>query len=280
MIEFHGDIREPEMVRHAMQNCDHVIHLACISNDTSFDLDPGLGESINFKAFRPLVKAAKKAGVKRFIYASSSSVYGVKKERNVSEDLCLDPLTDYSKFKALCENILEEEREPGFTTLILRPATICGYAPRLRLDLTVNILTNLAVVNGLITVFGGTQLRPNIHINDMVDLYTKCLSYPEKSIDGQIFNIGYENYSVMEIAEIVRSAVGSTVEIKRSSTDDLRSYHISSNKISDKLGFIPSHSIEDAANDLISAFNSDLIKNSLTDPIFFNVRKMKKIGLK
>src|SRR5882672_5479217 len=161
--EVKGDLRDPESVARALEGADAVIHLACISNDPSFDLDPSLGKSINFDCFRPLVKASKDAGVKRFIYASSSSVYGIKQDPSVTEDLPLQPLTDYSKFKAMCEEVLEDEREAGFTTVTLRPATVCGYAPRLRLDLTVNILTSLAVNKGQITVFGGDQLRPNIH---------------------------------------------------------------------------------------------------------------------
>src|ERR1700716_3764877 len=166
-----GDLRDPAQVKAALQGCDAVVHLACISNDPSFDLDPHLGRSINFDCFRPLVKASKDAGVRRFIYASSSSVYGIKTDMEVTEELPLEPLTDYSKSKAMCEDVLEEEREPGFTAVTRRPATVCAYAPRLRLDLTVNILTSLAVNNGRITVFGGEQLRPNLHVEDMTDPY-------------------------------------------------------------------------------------------------------------
>src|SRR4051812_27679129 len=162
--EVKGDLRNPADVARALQGCDAVIHLACISNDPSFDLNPDLGKSINYDCFRPLVRASKEAGVKRFIYASSSSVYGVKSDPNVTEDLALEPLTDYSKFKAMCETDLAEERAPSFVGVTIRPATVCGYAPRLRLDLSVNILTNHAINKGVITVFGGNQLRPNIHI--------------------------------------------------------------------------------------------------------------------
>jgi nucleoside-diphosphate-sugar epimerase len=165
-----GDLRDIATTRRALDGCDSVIHLACISNDPSFELDPELGRSINYDCFRPFVRVAKEAGVKRFIYASSSSVYGVKDEDEVTENLPLKPLTDYSRFKAMCEEVLDAEREPGFVTLTLRPATVCGYAPRLRLDLTVNILTNHAVNKGEITVFGGRQKRPNINIEDMTDL--------------------------------------------------------------------------------------------------------------
>src|SRR6516165_10193829 len=186
LTEVKGDLRNPADVTRALSGCDAVIHLACISNDPSFDLDPALGRSINFDCFRQLVHASKAAGVRRFIYASSSSVYGIKSEPEVTEDMPLQPLTDYSKYKALCEQVLMQEREPGFITVVLRPATICGYAPRLRLDLTVNILTNHAISNGRISVFGGEQLRPNLHIEDMTDLYLALLEEPDQVIDGKI----------------------------------------------------------------------------------------------
>ncbi|MBT5926637.1 MAG: NAD-dependent epimerase/dehydratase, partial [Verrucomicrobia bacterium] len=168
-----GDIRDQKLLKKIMPGCDVVIHLACISNDPSFELNPELGRSINLDAFRPLVEISKEAGVNRFIYASSSSVYGIKEESNVHEGMALEPLTDYSRFKADCEKILAEYESSEFTTVTIRPATVCGYSPRLRLDLTVNILTNHAVNNGLITVFGGEQRRPNIHIEDITDLYVQ-----------------------------------------------------------------------------------------------------------
>src|SRR6201996_9111421 len=164
-----GDIRDEAAVNEALRGNNAVIHLACISNDPSFELDPSLGRSINYDAFFGLVEASKAAEVRRFIYASSSSVYGIKDEENVTEGLSLEPLTDYSKYKAMCEDVLLAKRRPGFAALILRPATVCGYSPRLRLDLSVNILTNHAYNNRKITVFGGQQRRPNLHIEDMTD---------------------------------------------------------------------------------------------------------------
>jgi nucleoside-diphosphate-sugar epimerase len=254
-----------------------MIHLACISNDPSFDLDPQLGKSINYDAFFGLLKVSKDSGVSRFIYASSSSVYGVKNEPDVTEELALEPLTDYSKYKALCEDVLLKERVPGFTTLILRPATVCGFSPRLRLDLTVNILTNHAVNNKKITVFGGQQMRPNIHIMDMCDLYLHSLQYPDVAIDGKIFNAGYENHKVAEIAEMVRNVVGPQVEITTTPTDDNRSYHISSKKIKHELGFSPSHTVTDAVKDLLDAFKADKIPNSMTDDRYYNIKLMHRV---
>lgn len=277
--EVHGDIRDPEAVKTALEGCDSVIHLACISNDPSYDLDPDLGKSINYGCFRPLVKAAKAAGVKRFIYASSSSVYGVKKTPNVHENLTLEPLTDYSKYKELCERVLEEEREPGFATLTLRPATVCGYSPRLRLDLTVNILTNHAISNSKITVFGGNQLRPNIHIQDMTDLYALAVETSTEAIDGKIWNAGYENHSVMDIAKIVKNVIGEDVAIEVTPTDDNRSYHVSSEKIKKDFGFVPKHTIEDAVRDIKAAFDNGLIPDPMTCPLYFNIKRMQEIDL-
>ena len=274
-----GDIRNRELLEKAIPGCDAVIHLACISNDPSFDLDPVLGKSINYDALFDLVDVAKKNGVKRFIYASSSSVYGIKEEENVTEDLALEPLTDYSKYKALCEDVLLKEREQGFVTLILRPATVCGYSPRLRLDLTVNILTNHAMNSNKITVFGGQQKRPNIHIDDVVDLYCRSLKWPDELIDGKVFNAGYENHRVIEIAEIVRDVVGNRVEIEVTPTDDHRSYHISSEKIKKELSFEPRHTIKKAVSDLVAAFEAGKIPNSMTDARHFNIEMMKTLNL-
>jgi nucleoside-diphosphate-sugar epimerase len=277
--EVKGDLRRPEDVARAVAGCDAVIHLACISNDPSFDLDPGLGKSINYDCFRPLVKAAKDAGVKRFIYASSSSVYGIKSDPEVTEDLPLEPLTDYSKFKAMCEEVLEEEREPGFVTVTIRPATICGYAPRLRLDLTVNILTNLAINNGVITVFGGEQLRPNLHVEDMTDLYLQLLETPDAQVDGKIWNAGYHNLKVKDIALMVKEQVGPHVEIKTTSTNDNRSYHVSSDKIQRELGYTAKRTVGDAIADLKEAFAAGKVPNSLTDDRYFNIKRMQARGL-
>ena len=277
--EIKGDLRDPLATATALQGCESVIHLACISNDPSFDLDPTLGRSINYDCFRPLVRAAKAAGVGRFIYASSSSVYGIKPDGEVTEELPLEPLTDYSKYKALCEDVLLEEREPGFTTVIIRPATVCGYAPRLRLDLTVNILTSLAIANGRITVFGGDQLRPNLHIDDMTDLYLQLLEAPDALVDGKIWNAGYHNLKVIEIAEMVRSRIGPEIEIVVTPSNDHRSYHVSSERIRRDLGFVPRRSVEDAITDLKTAFAGGKVPNPMSDERYYNIKRMQSIRL-
>lgn len=275
-----GDLRDSATVADAVSDCDAVIHLACISNDPSYDLNPDLGRSINYDCFRPLVQASKKAHIKRFIYASSSSVYGVKDEPEVTEDLSLEPLTDYSKFKALCEIELEEERAPGFVTCVVRPATVCGYSPRQRMDVIVNILTNFAVNRGAIKVFGGDQKRPNIHIEDMTDLYLFLLQKDDAEIDGKIYNAGYENHSVMQLAEMVKNVVGDNLTINVEPTDDLRSYHVSSDKIKKELGFEPTHTIQDAVVDLVEAMKDGRLTNTMDNPMYFNIKRMQDKDLK
>lgn len=277
--EIKGDLRHPDKVKKALTGCDAVIHLACISNDPSYDLNPDLGRSINYDAFQPLVQASKRTGVSRFIYASSSSVYGVKSESEVTEELPLEPLTDYSRYKAMCEDVLQNENEDGFCTVTVRPSTVCGYAPRLRLDLTVNILTNHAINNRKITVFGGSQMRPNIHINDMVDAYLHLLNAPYDRVDGGVYNIGYQNLPVMRIAELVRDTVSADVDIEVTPSDDNRSYHVSSELMKKELGFVPRCTVEDAIRDLKTAFDTGLVPNSMSNSMYFNIRRMQEVDL-
>jgi nucleoside-diphosphate-sugar epimerase len=274
-----GDIRDRKMLEKVLPGHDAVIHLACISNDPSFELNPGLGKSINLDAFRPLVEASRDVGIRRFIYASSSSVYGIKEELDVHEDMILDPLTDYSRFKADCEQILIDLQTLDFVGVTIRPATVCGYSPRQRMDVVVNILTNLAYHKREITVFGGEQLRPNIHIQDMVESYITVLNASDQKVSGKIYNAGYENQSVRELAETVRSVIGEDVKLIVTRTDDNRSYHISSEKIYKELGFRATHTIRDAVEDLVRAFESDKLPDSLNDEIYFNIRRMQSVAL-
>jgi nucleoside-diphosphate-sugar epimerase len=273
------DIRDQALLQKLLPGHDAVIHLACISNDPSFELNPDLGKSINLDAFQPLVEISKSCSVKRFIYASSSSVYGIKDEPNVHEEMVLEPLTDYSQFKADCEKILAEYQSDDFTTVTIRPATVCGYSPRQRLDVVVNILTNLAYHKREISVFGGDQLRPNIHIADMVEAYIALLNADKEKIAGKIFNAGYENQSVSKIAETVKNVVGEDVKLITTPSDDNRSYHISSQKIKDEIGFETTHTIQDAVEDLCAAFDKGLLPNSLEDEMYFNIKRMQSIKL-
>lgn len=279
-----GDIRDTAALSKALAGADCVIHLACISNDASFELDENLSTTVNLDCFEPMIVAAKKAGVRRFVYASTSSVYGVSDRPEVTEDHPLVPLTLYNDFKGRCEPLMFKHQGPGFVCVTIRPATLCGYAPRQRLDLSVNILTNHAINAGKITVFGGSQLRPNLHIQDMCDLYKLLLTLPDDKIAGQTFNAGYQNMSIMDIATIVRSVVErefpekAPIKIVTTPSDDIRSYHINSDKIRRIIGFAPTHTIEDAVRDLCRAFRDGRLPNSMTDTRYFNVRRMKELN--
>lgn len=280
LVKVKGDIRNRALLEKEVPGYDTVIHLACISNDPSYELDPDLSRSINYDAFIHLVDVSKKAGVKKFIYASSSSVYGVKDVPDVTEDLPLEPLTDYSKYKALCEDILLREAADDFVVSIIRPSTVCGYSPRLRLDLTVNILTNHAVNKGEITVFGGEQMRPNLHIEDMTDFYVFLLEVPDDKIHKVIYNVGYENYKVKEIAEMVRSVIDPGLPVITTPSDDNRSYQVSSKKVKEALGYTPKRTIEDAILDLKKAFDAGKIPDSMNDIRYYNIKTMQAVNLK
>ena len=279
LAQVKGDIRDTELLEREVAGCDTVIHLACISNDPSFELDPELGKSINYDAFLDLVDVSAKAGIRNFIYASSSSVYGVKEEAEVTEDLSLEPLTDYSKYKAMCEEALVAAATQDFIVTVIRPSTVCGYSPRLRLDLTVNILTNHAINKGEITVFGGEQMRPNLHIEDMADLYVYLLELPKEKIHKKIWNAGYENYRVREIAEMVSKVIDQSIPIKTVPTDDIRSYQVSSRKIAEDIGFVAKHSIEEAVRDLKNSFAAGRVPDPLTNPRYYNIKTMQAINL-
>lgn len=281
-----GDIRESKKIECECKDHDIFINLACISNDASFELDENLSTSINLHAFEPMVLAAKRSGIKRFIYASSSSVYGVSKKKNVTEEHELVPLTLYNKYKGMCEPLLLKHADEKFIGVVFRPATVCGYAPRLRLDLSVNILTNLAISKEKITVFGGDQLRPNLHVKDYCNAVIALINAEDDKINNQIFNVGYQNLSIKKIAQIVKKVVQINfpekkhIEIETTKSDDNRSYHINSEKIKNILNFEPKLTIEDAVNDLCKQFKLGKIKKSLDDDIFYNVRTLKKINAK
>ncbi len=275
-----GDIRDLNLFNDLTKKIDTVIHLACISNDPSFELNPELGKSINLDCFKPMVEISKNNGVKRFIYASSSSVYGVKDEKNVVESMKLEPLTDYSKFKAECEKILKDFSTNDFITITARPATVCGYAPRQRLDVVVNILSNLAYHKRALKIFGGKQLRPNIHIEDMTNAYLLLIEADQKIVNAEEFNIGFENQTVEQIAYNVKGIIGDDVVMNYESSDDNRSYHISSDKIYQLLNFKPQFTVNDAIRDLKNAFEKKMLINTFTNDNFFNIKKMQSVKLK
>ena len=280
-----GDVRDPEAVKALLRGCDAVIHLSCISNDPSVELDPSLSHSVNLESFGPFVEMSKAAGVKRFIFASSGSVYGVSDSPNVTEEHELVPVSLYNKYKAACEPILQRAASPDFVPVIVRPATICGYSPRQRLDLTVNILTSHAFFKRQITVFGGVQMRPNLHILDMVDLYCLLLEAPSSVVFNQIFNAAYQNHSVAETSQIIQALFREKlpewgeIPIVTKPSDDIRSYHISSKKITEVLGFTPRRTITDGASDLIRAFQAGLLPDAPDAECYHNLRQMKSLQL-
>lgn len=272
------DIRDLAAVRTALEGCKYVVHLACLSNDPTADLDPALTRSINLDAFRPLVVAAREAGVQRFLNVSSSSVYGVKVAEDVTEEMRLDPLTDYSRYKAMCEEVLLEERTRGFETVSVRPATVCGMSPAMRFDLCVHILTMAAIRHGEIRVFGGDQYRPNVHIDDITALYVRLLTENAALVDGEVFNCGTENLTIMQTALRVRDLMAQDSRkprITRLPSTDPRSYHVSSKKIQRMLGWRATKGVNDAITDLMNA--------DIPDPdsdAYYRIRSIKAMGLK
>ena len=278
-----GDIRDTALLEEATHGHDTFLSLACISNDASFELDEHLSTIVNLDAFEPMVMAATRDGVGLFVYASSSSVYGVSDAPDVTEDHPLVPLTLYNKYKGMCEPLLARHTDNNFVGVTFRPATVCGYAPRQRLDLSVNILTNHAVNKNKITVFGGDQLRPNLHVQDYCDVVDLLLNAPAAKVQNEIFNVGYQNMSITDIAKLVKRVVmeefpeKQDIPIVTTPSDDNRSYHINSDKIKRVLGFQPKHSIEDAIRDLCKAFRDGRLPNSFDDDAYFNVRRLKHL---
>ena len=276
-----GDIRDTKKLRAALDGIDCVVNLACISNDASFELDERLSTTINLDAFEPMVLAAKAAGVKRFVYASSSSVYGVSDSPNVTEEHPLVPLTLYNKYKGMCEPLLKKHADDSFVGVIFRPATLCGYAPRQRLDLSVNILTNHAVNNNKITVFGGDQMRPNLHVQDYCDAVELLMTAPADKVQKETFNIGFQNMSIADLAVLVKKVVEeefpekAPIEIVTTPSNDNRSYHINSDKVTRVLGFRPRFTIEDAVRGLCNAFKAGKLPNAMADIGYYNVKTLK-----
>jgi len=281
-----GDFRDLDLLRTHLKNQEVVFHLAAIANDASFELDERLSTSINFDSFKPLVEAAKNLGVRHFIYASSSSVYGVSDKPDVTEDHELIPLTLYNKFKGMCEPILFEMTDNDFIGTVFRPATVCGFSPRQRLDLSVNILANHAFNNNKIRVFGGAQKRPNLHVKDYSRVCRTLMNSLPSKVQNQVFNVGDQNLSIEQLANIVQYEVAAfknlptdQIEIVFESSNDLRSYHINSNKIAKVLDFRPNYTVATAINDLCQAFDSNCFNDPMNNTMYFNVKRMKELGV-
>jgi len=260
------------------EGCDAVIHLACISNDPCMELDPKLGKEVNYDCFPDIVRNAKLAGVNRFIYASTSAVYGITPDdTDVDETWEPKPITDYAKYKYLCEPILLDNAGPDLCATVVRPVTICGVSPRMRFDVVVNMLTNQAINTGKIKVLGtGKQMRGNMHILDMCRCYMQLLKEPESKINGEIFNVGLENYTILQLAQVVRDIVGEHVEIYLEPDTDPRSYHLNADKIKKQLGFKPQYTINRAIKDIVQVFNDGWYPDSMNDPRYYNIKMMKQ----
>ena len=281
LTEINGDIRDRKKLIEASKGSDSLIHLACISNDPSFDLDPKLGKSINYDAFRNVIDAVKLNGIKRLIVASSTSQYGVKPiGTDVKEDTEAEPITDYAKYKIECEKLLQNSNL-GAEYVFIRPATLCGYAPRLRLDLSVNLLTINALISKKIRVFGGSQMRPALNIKDLVRFIEFLLEAPGEKINGQAFNISRQNATIMQLAEMVKKVIADdSIEIEVTPSNDPRSYHVSTEKIKKVLGFDCRFTIEDAIKSIIDAYKKGLIIDGLNNPLYYNIQMMKAVKLK
>lgn len=272
-----GDIRDIQDLRRAFKGQDAIIHLACVSNDPSFDMNPELGKSINHDCFLDILTICQESHVSRFIYASSSSVYGISALDKVTEDSPKNPLTDYSRYKLACEVALQTYGMGGVWTIV-RPATVCGYSRRMRLDLVVNILTIHALVYNRIKVHGGSQMRPNINIKDMVQAYDNLLCASEKTVDQQVFNVGYQNYSLDQLAWLVKEIVGDpSVEIVHETTMDTRSYHVTSEKFSTLYSF--RHDLTDAIRSICDAHKEGKLAGAMTLKKYRNIQRMKELGL-
>jgi len=275
------DLRNTEQLEKTIINhqIDTVIHLACISNDPTFELKSDISKQINFDCFEDLVSISKKNSVKKFIYASTCSVYGITDNPNVTEDHPLLPMTDYNKYKADCEPILNKYLDNKFQGLTIRPATVCGFSEKMRFDLTVNILTNFAYNKGFIKVLGGQQTRPNIHLEDMCDLYEYLTKVSFDKINKKIYNAGVENLKIIEIANIIKDIfqkkLNKNIEIRIEPSNDKRSYNINSDKIKKELGFEFKRNVSNAVNDLIDNFTNGNLKNTFDDK-WLNIEVLKK----
>jgi len=263
-----GDIRDSGI--YPTKSFETVIHLANIANDPSVDLNPELSWEVNTLATLQLLNWAKSAGVKDFIYASSGSVYGLSDEPHVTEELPLLPISTYNKTKMVAEQIVSNWRNE-FRVISLRPATICGYSPRMRFDLAVNLLTYQALANKHIKVLGGSQVRPNIHIADMVQVYRHFIN--NRSIPSGSYNAGFENLTILEIANRIAAEVGAEITVEES--NDPRSYRLDSSKLL-ATGFKPQFNISDAIRELKSRFIAGTLENSIINN---TVARMLELGL-
>jgi len=262
-----GDVRDIESI--PLNEVDCIIHLSSIANDPCSELDPQLTWEVSALATMQLADKARRRGIKRFIYASSGSVYGVKEELQVTEDLELKPISEYNKTKMVGERVLLSYQD-DMVVQIVRPATVCGYSPRMRLDVSVNLLTMQALSKGKITIFGGDQVRPNIHIDDITDLYLHLIDHPEYT---GIYNAGFENISIKDIGYLITKHV--PAEISITASNDPRSYRINSDKLL-STGFKPKKTVDDAVQEIIQKYKNNELKD---EDHFYNLKWMQQTVL-
>jgi len=282
-IYYKGDITNSEKFENSIKlnKVDTVLHLACISNDPTYELNSELSKKINYDCFENLVKISKRNKVKKFIYASTCSVYGISNSPNVTETNDLKPITDYNKYKALCEPILKKYLDDSFIGIIIRPATVCGFSEKMRFDLTVNILTNYGYNKGFIKVFGGEQSRPNLHIDDMCELYKSLILNDIRKFNGEVFNVGTENLKIIEVANKVKQVLKNkfnkeNIDIRVEKSADIRSYMINSDKIKRLYGFEFKKTVDDAIGELCEKFKNGVIQDSFSDK-WSNIKVLSKM---
>ena len=282
-----GDVRDLIKIKRTIKKFqpNEILHLACISNDPSYLLNKSLSKDVNYVAFKKLINLLDTSDIEKFLYASTCSVYGVSNKKNITEDHPQKPLTEYNKFKGECEKILKNRKNENYSTCIIRPSTVCGVSTKMRLDLTVNILTNYAFNKGYIKIFGGQQKRPNLHIEDMIDLY--CLLINKKNYsdcNNESFNAGGENLKISTIGnkekKIVQKFKKKKINLIYEKSSDKRSYHVNGDKIKKYFGFKPKKTVEDAIKDLCFFFDKYEKKDTFTNKNFFNVKKLMSIKFK
>ena len=264
LVVIEGDVRDIDAID--LSGIDGIVHLSSVANDPCGDLDPKLTWEISALATMQLADKAKRKGVRHFVYASSGSVYGVKDEDQITEDLELKPISEYNKTKMVSERVLLSYAD-DMVVQIIRPATVCGYSPRMRLDVSVNMLTMQALTKRKITVFGGQQTRPNIHIDDITDVYMFMLDHPEHT---GVYNAGFENMSILDIAE--RVTHHAEAEVVVSESNDPRSYRVNSDKLL-ATGFRPKKTVEDAIREVAEKYRSGVLED---DDQFHNLKWMQK----
>jgi len=272
-----GDVRDGALLARVIPGHDAVVHLAFVSNDPEYELDPRVGDAVNWRAFAPLVDLSRRSGVTRFVFPSSCSVYGSAKGDDVDEEHPPAPLTAYAQMKMACEGVLAERASKDFCCAIVRPATVCGVSPRQRLDLTINRMVAEGHARRGVIVRNPGRIRPSIHIRDLAELYVTMLRAPEGAVNGRVFNAAYENRTVLESAAIVRDRLGADVHIASKEDGDQRSYRVSSERLRTEIGFAPRATVADAVRELAGALDANLLPDPLGAPDYYNMRMEKRV---